>query len=246
MTNTPKRPEKKSEMIEVRVPYSMKQAFLERCEARGTSLSEAIREMIDADSHQPAGRMDHWIRRINPMSTLFKRHPRKAAGGAAGAIAAVALLGAAPSIASDGMAIFEEMDADQNNVITEAEFMAAVREEGIIWNPRADAHSPRRTVGLSELEGHTRSEFARYDRNRNGEITPYEFSGRYVPLMRASFVSLDHNVDETVSVDELAIALGGIGFQPRQEPREAAERLIAELDSDGDNRLSFREFMADS
>lgn len=245
MTRTPKRPEKKSEMIEVRVPYSMKQAFLKSCEARGISLSEAVRDMIDAQTHQPARRMDNWIRRINPMSTLFKRHPRKTAGGAAGAVAAIALLGAAPTIASDGMAIFAEMDADRNNVISEAEFMASIREGGLVMNPSADPYAPRRYVSLRELEGHTRSEFARYDRNRNGEITPYEFSGRYVPLMRASFIALDRNVDEMVSVDELANALGGIGFEPDEAPREAAERVVAELDSDGDNQLSFREFIAD-
>ncbi|WP_421792126.1 hypothetical protein [Hyphobacterium sp.] len=64
--------------------------------------------------------------------------------------------------------------------------------------------------------------------------------------MRASFVLLDRNVDEVVSINELAIAPGETGFAPGQEALEAAERRVTELDSDGDNQLSFREFMADT
>lgn len=45
MTRTPK----KSETLELRLPYEAKQAFMARCQAEGRSASEAIRAFIEAE-----------------------------------------------------------------------------------------------------------------------------------------------------------------------------------------------------
>jgi hypothetical protein len=42
------RPPKKSESLEIRIPYPAKQAFMARCRQDGTSASEALRALIDA------------------------------------------------------------------------------------------------------------------------------------------------------------------------------------------------------
>jgi hypothetical protein len=43
------RPPKKSETLELRLPYPTKQAFMARCQADGRSASEAIRAFIEAE-----------------------------------------------------------------------------------------------------------------------------------------------------------------------------------------------------
>lgn len=57
MTDAPKsrRPEKKSETIEVRVSYSEKLAFMEACRRAGTTASHAIRGYIDGVIHPAPG-----------------------------------------------------------------------------------------------------------------------------------------------------------------------------------------------
>ena len=40
---------KKSEPIEIRLPYAAKQAFMARCRARGVSASQALRGFIDGE-----------------------------------------------------------------------------------------------------------------------------------------------------------------------------------------------------
>jgi hypothetical protein len=45
---TAPRPPKKSETLEIRIPYPDKQAFMARCRLDGTSASEALRALVDA------------------------------------------------------------------------------------------------------------------------------------------------------------------------------------------------------
>ncbi|WP_420431779.1 EF-hand domain-containing protein [Hyphobacterium sp.] len=246
MTKRNGRFEKKSEMIEVRISHAQKQALLSHCRRQGLSASEAVRGMISGELSSQSRRMVFNLERITTMPSFFKSHPRKAAAASIAVLSAALLSFAAPGQANDGAAVFAAMDSNADSHLTEAEFMAVVRREGLVWNPNADPNAARRTVGMSELEGSARREFARYDRNRDGRITHYEFTGRYVPLMRASFLALDRNVDAYVSVSELAVSLGSIGFESADAPEQSAEQLVDELDLDNDGQLSFDEFLADS
>ena len=246
MTRRNGRFEKKSEMIEVRISHAQKQAFLSHCRRQGLSASEAVRGMISGELSSRSRRMVFNLERITTMPSLFKSHPRKAAIASMAGLSAAFLAFAAPGQADNGAAVFAAMDSNADSQLTEAEFMTLVRREGIVWNPNADPNAARRTVGMGELEGSARREFARYDRNRDGRITQYEFTGRYVVLMRASFLALDRNIDAHVSVSELAVSLGSIGFESTEAPERAAEQLVDELDLDNDGQLSFDEFLANS
>jgi hypothetical protein len=108
---------KKSETLEIRLPYPMKLAFMARCRAEGVSASDALRGFIDGQLAPPAKR----------------KAPRLLIGGliaaAVGAIAAPTLAG--PAVAA-GLArdlvsriAFERIDANHDGTISYAEYRAA-------------------------------------------------------------------------------------------------------------------------
>ena len=110
---------KKSESLEIRIPYPTKQAFMARCQADGVSASEALRGFIDGQ--------------LAPATAPRRKAPRLVIGAliaaAVGAIAAPTLAG--PAVAA-GLArdlvskvAFERIDANRDGVISYAEYRAA-------------------------------------------------------------------------------------------------------------------------
>jgi hypothetical protein len=123
MLNTPRL--KKSETIEIRLPYPTKLAFMASCRAEGRSASEALRHFIDGHldrrpARAAAGRVRHLI----------------AGALVAAAVGAIALPSLArPSLqaefdrlAADGHAIrladFARLDTNHDGHISFAEFHA--------------------------------------------------------------------------------------------------------------------------
>jgi hypothetical protein len=104
---------KKSESLEVRIPYPTKQAFMARCRADGVSASEAVRGFIE-------GRL------AAPPKMAPRRGLRLAAGLlAAAAVGAMAL----PSLARPGPAAdFARLDLNGDGKITPAEFARLDRD----------------------------------------------------------------------------------------------------------------------
>jgi hypothetical protein len=108
---------KKSETLEIRLPYPTKQAFMARCQADGVSASEALRGFIDGRLAPPARR----------------KAPRLIIGGliaaAVGAIAVPSLAGpaVAKGLARDlvSRVAFERIDTNHDGVISYAEYRAA-------------------------------------------------------------------------------------------------------------------------
>lgn len=110
---------KKSESLEIRIPFPTKQAFMARCQAEGVSASEAVRGFIDE--------------RLSPAEPTLRKAPRLVIGGliaaAVGAIAVPSLAG--PAVAA-GLArdlvsrvAFERIDANHDGVISYAEYRRA-------------------------------------------------------------------------------------------------------------------------
>jgi len=54
------RPPKKSESLEIRIPYDAKAAFMARCRQDGRSASEALRAFIDQQIEAPPRRVRPW------------------------------------------------------------------------------------------------------------------------------------------------------------------------------------------
>ena len=143
------RPEKKSEFLEVRVSFSAKRAFMEKCRERGTSASEELRGFIDRALAEPAPRR----RTAAIMPFLMK----PAAIGAALAPVAAVWLAMAPTPVSaqpDLNTAFAAIYTNHDEAIDQSEFGA----DGM-----AGQH-----VG--------RCSFALADRNHNGRIEREEFA----------------------------------------------------------------------
>lgn len=97
---TKPRSEKKTEMIEVRLPHSKKEAFKQACEEEGITVSHAVRTFVDA--YLRRSRRVKAKRIAKDISMTLIRNPIKTTGGLCGAIAAalgIAALSASPSFA---------------------------------------------------------------------------------------------------------------------------------------------------
>ena len=121
------RPLKKSETIEIRLPYPTKLAFMARCKAEGRSASEALRGFIDGE-----------LAPARPITAASRLGPKIAIGALiAAAVGAVALPSLAHTdqraafdcLARDHAAIsaadFARLDTDHDGRISYAEFQAA-------------------------------------------------------------------------------------------------------------------------
>ncbi len=116
-----KRREKKSESLEIRLPYSQKQAFMEACRERGVTASDVLREFI-AEELQPepdAPRSWAMTVRNNPLKT--------AAGGISAALAA-ATFGTGVGFAEDRT--FDRFDGNSDGVVSYGEFLDSVGGAG--------------------------------------------------------------------------------------------------------------------
>lgn len=103
---------KKSETIEIRLSFEMKQAFMERCRARQRSASDAIRIFIDDE--------------ISARSRARRRGAASLRIAIAAAIGSALGLGiAAPSFAhgsQNSRPAFEQLDRNHDGVLSYQEF----------------------------------------------------------------------------------------------------------------------------
>lgn len=147
MTRAPK----KSETLEIRLPYETKTAFMARCRQDGVTASEALRADIDARLTARAPAWGRRVRAIAGAAVLL--------GVGAGALPSLAAAVSGPSFAS--------LDANRNGALTFREFAAApVRIEAGGLKFAAD---PALTRQLQ------RRAFDSCDTNRDGVLSPAEF-----------------------------------------------------------------------
>ena len=119
---------KKSETLEVRIPFETKQAFLTACREDGTTASEVVRESVQTyldERERPP---------IQEKRTLVMKLPQPVRHYgpriAAGSIAAIGLATfvALPSAAApDFKAQFNQMDANSDGVLSADEFLGSAK-----------------------------------------------------------------------------------------------------------------------
>lgn len=106
---TAPKPPKKSETLEVRLPYRTKLAFMTRCRDDGQTASEAVRGFIETElGDRPRA----------PRTRLWQALVAATAGLALGAVAAPSLARTAPT----DHAAFERLDQNDDGALSIAEF----------------------------------------------------------------------------------------------------------------------------
>lgn len=95
----PKRPEKKSESLDVRLPYRVKRNFMAAARTHGETASAAVRRFIEGYiAETEAGQSETAIKEL---TMTVKRNPMKSLAVAASAAMAAFMFAAQPSIADD-------------------------------------------------------------------------------------------------------------------------------------------------
>ena len=130
---TPSKPRvKKSETLEVRIPYETKQAFLSACREDGTTASEVVREQVqsylDARERPPLQEEKRTLAVKLPPNVIHYA-PRIAAGGAL-AIGLTALAVLPSAAAPDFKAQFSRLDANGDGVLSVEEFIGPKPADG--------------------------------------------------------------------------------------------------------------------
>lgn len=112
------RDEKKSESLEVRLPYSQKIAFMDACREEGITASEALRAGIDEFLASREGQSQQ-SNQFRDVVTLMKTNPKKTAGSLMALSLGAALFTAMPSAAQDEL--FVQYDKNKDGVLTVGE-----------------------------------------------------------------------------------------------------------------------------
>lgn len=111
------RKEKKSESLEVRLPHSKKQAFMEACEREGITASQAVRTFIDV--YVRRSRRTKLKTICQDLAMKLIRNPFKTAGISIATLAGALAFTATPSIADEDA--FTRLDSNSDGYITEAD-----------------------------------------------------------------------------------------------------------------------------
>lgn len=140
--------EKKSETLEVRLPHSQKRAFMDACEAEGTTASEEVRGFIgrflDERASQPTRNAVMTVRR-NPLKTTAAALSLGMGGLVLGTNGASAAdpdferldrdrngVLTASEIAPNAEALVAELDSDDSGDLSEAEFVSIGKVASIV------------------------------------------------------------------------------------------------------------------
>ncbi|MEM7327231.1 MAG: hypothetical protein AAF437_00750 [Pseudomonadota bacterium] len=112
-----RRKEKKSESLDIRLPYEQKREFMEATRSRGETASQALRRYIAA--YIEDARLAEQPNTVQEISMTLARHRFKTIATAAGAALGVFSVAALPSAADSE--VFDALDKNSDGVITEGE-----------------------------------------------------------------------------------------------------------------------------
>ncbi|RYY22980.1 MAG: hypothetical protein EOP62_21640 [Sphingomonadales bacterium] len=209
---------KKSETIELRLPFAAKLAFAERCRAEGITMSAAIRRFVEAPQRR-------WLGAAVPVMMAVT-----------GAIVLGVLFspfGRTP----DYGAGFEALDRNEDGVVTRAEVPGggvACQWPLALPHKRGWLDSGPRVFSVCLDE----PDFATLDCDGNGLATRQEFAAHRLDLLRRGYDVLDRDGSGSLDSAEYAAA-SKIGL--RGTPPELAR--FRDLDSNGDRRVEFAEYL---
>lgn len=118
-----RRPEKLSERLELRLPYSDKRRFLEACRQAGDVPSEVLRSAMK--TYVARVEMARTPTLAEDLVMKFIRNPLKTLATAGAGIAAMVLLSGQTSMADADPDAFSMLDKNEDSILTEADFQDA-------------------------------------------------------------------------------------------------------------------------
>lgn len=237
-----RRPPKKSETLEVRVPHEVKDALMRKAHAQGRSASDVVRtciaDYLDGDGKEGS----------SMLSMMWK--PAVAASAVGAAILWSAMAPAPLSAGPDLKAAFDHLDQNHDHVVSLSEFLG--RNQDMLFVNKAEKPADRAMARKfilplsgpvsAPLPGATQppkelieSEFAKEDRDRNGSVTFAEFQTYHRQMLHEGFASIDSNGDGFVEPGEYRAAIAAA-------PGGGGEARFEDLDKNHDGRISESEF----
>jgi Ca2+-binding EF-hand superfamily protein len=236
-----RRPPKKSETLEVRVPHEVKDALMRKARAEGRSASDVVRTCIvnylDGERKEASSMFVSW-------------RPAAAAGALGVAVLWLALAPAPAGAGPDFRAAFEHFDQNHDRLISLDEFLS--RNTDTLFINRADRPADRPIAKKFTLPiGHKvpsplpgashpsremlQSEFALEDRE-NGSVSFEEFEAYHRQMLHDGFATVDGDHDGTLDPTEYRAAIAAA-------PGDGAARFD-DLDANHDGRITEEEFFS--
>ena len=293
-----KRKAKKSETLQVRLPFGMKSRFLDACHRSGTTASDVLRSAIStylARGERPCSETETGTR---GMIIAFVKRRKRVLAASVGVLA-LAGVAAAPSAAGpDLRAEFERDDENGDGMISFAEFSGgrvpadeierarrAAREDFgkdeprvtrqsymVRMPPNGDQAEWRLEMGVRliveswdvdesgerpqiPLDDPLAYEFVNMDADSDDVVTFEEWRVHRQKVLTAGFQFLDGDADGWLSLAGFERTMRHGDFLPGHDPggTRAKDRVLAddklaasfaELDGDGDVRVSLVEYLA--
>lgn len=228
-----KRREKKSESLDIRLPYQQKQDFMAATKQRGENASEALRRYIA--NYIEEARLAEQPHPVQEITMTLARHRFKSIATAAGAAIGVFSVTALPS-AADPTA-FEALDKNKDGVLTEGE-IAPGYDADIIKKLDTDGSGG---VSQAELEA-AGNHIVIEDSSTESEEDGQEVTRKTMKILKFSdsedgeiHGELTTEVDKRVTIKRM-----GSGEELSEEELEALiEKALAEAESDLDIDLNF-------
>ena len=257
---------KKSETLEIRVSYELKNKLADLSEQHGSSMSELVRGVIDRELAGPSS--DNIGEHDMPVRSLSNFAPKTLYVLPVLLLAGVYWGSAQTPAQATPMArmFFTELDRNGDGVITKPEFQQFLTQEDVLFLPddcdastepctpeaiaadeisRADANADGH-VEYSEFEtvflAERAIEFLEYDADENGVVSPDEL----VAVDVQDIIEFpDPEMDEPLPAECLTMVENGKikGIAKACVPEHDLRMMMAEFDADFDGQITLREFL---
>lgn len=184
--------EKKSERLEIRLPYSKKQAFIDACEDQSDTPSSAIRRFID--TYVRRNNRDNFSFGVRSLKRVVFR-PIFWAGVTAVAVSALMIWNAQPSPIDQKTVLFSEYDQNADQVLDASEINLDQEQMKILLSALDNDGS--KNISLEEFRTHGDIVITHY---KKGTDTYDDNSMSVKDIQDTKLVTFDLNNRETPMV----------------------------------------------
>ncbi|MEO0449853.1 MAG: hypothetical protein AAFZ74_06035 [Pseudomonadota bacterium] len=247
-----KRREKKSESLDIRLPYQQKQDFMAATKQQGETASQALRRFIS--DYIEEARLAEQPHPVQEISMTLARHRLKTLATAAGAALGVFSVTALPS-AADANA-FEVLDKNKDGFLTEGEIVPGydadiikrLDTDGSGGVSRAELESAGNRIVIHDSEFESEEDgtpitrksmkILKFSDSEDGEIHGELITevGRKVVIKRSESGSELSEAEIEVLIRE-ALSDAGVGMDIDLDADFDTETIFEDIDDEGNTRI---------